>query len=223
MGNGVGFWELQAFLQWHTSSSKRTPPPTMSHLVQSNHLINWETNIELCIILWESFSFKSPQWLQTLWFFFKELRKLATVEDKYWRLLLVFNERHWVTICPWNQFIEKCVYLYKFYLFLQCAKFPLWFISSTWYLGHPWTPKLVPSHHLPLHLSFPTEIREQIKYSLLWQGGITALYCHSQLINLKTLLTKKIPSNEVSLDCTEKQKVWKFSLLPMFIKLLHCN
>lgn len=55
--------------------------------------------------------------------------------------------------------------------------------------------------------SFPVEIKECIKYNLLLPGGITTIYYHSQLINLRALLTKKILSNEVSLDCTKEQKV----------------
>lgn len=51
------------------------------------------------------------------------------------------------------------------------------------------------------------EIKECIKYNLLLPGGITTIYYHSQLINLEALLTKKILSNEVSLDCTKEQKV----------------
>ena len=74
------------------------------------------------------------------------------------------------------------------------------------FLNIPKPLKLVSFSPSPI-TSFPIEIKECIKYNLLVPGGITTIYYHSQLINLEALLTKKILSNEVSLDCTKEQKV----------------
>lgn len=74
------------------------------------------------------------------------------------------------------------------------------------FLNIPKPLKLVSFSPSPI-TSFPIEIKECIKYNLLVPGGITTIYYYSQLINLEALLTKKILSNEVSLDCTKEQKV----------------
>jgi hypothetical protein len=128
-----------------------------------------------------------------------------------------------MSLGPWNPSTENDIYLLPFWLLFACEVFDHDSHQELSIWNIPESLILVLYNHFPLCLSIPTEIRECIQYILLQQGGIATLYYHSQLINLKTLLTKKIPSNEVSLDCTKEQKVWKVSLLPMFIKLLPCN
>ena len=145
--------------------------------------------------------------------FLRQEKELCPWGAKFWRM--PFSSSLDTTTCHHFFFFFSLKSVYgEMFLSTHLLAIQIWSCEvfnydsyQEWdFLNIPKPLKLVSFSPSPI-TSFPIEIKECIKYNLLVPGGITTIYYYSQLINLEALLTKKILSNEVSIDCTKEQKV----------------